>query len=121
MFVIGSLIVIFLVGESKALTSESPPASEVYHDEDVSVSKSLWGLSGHEEKKREMKREKCFEGKVEIYGDGKDGKGKMWEMETKMKGKLGDGEENLSLPELNKRAEDFIARVNRQRRLEANY
>ncbi|RVW52535.1 hypothetical protein CK203_068824 [Vitis vinifera] len=82
-FVIGSLIIIFLVGDSKALTSESSPASEVYYDEYVSVSRNLWSLSGHEEK-GEMKGEKFFEEKVE-------------------------------------RADDFIARINRQRRLEAKH
>ncbi|CBI15697.3 unnamed protein product, partial [Vitis vinifera] len=63
-FVIGSLIIIFLVGDSKALTSESSPASEVYYDEYVSVSRNLWSLSGHEEK-GEMKGEKFFEEKRE--------------------------------------------------------
>ncbi|RVX17929.1 hypothetical protein CK203_004036 [Vitis vinifera] len=118
-FVIGSLIIIFLVGDSKALTSESSPASEVYYDEYVSVSRNLWSLSGHEEK-GEMKGEKFFEEKVERYKNGEGGKWKKWEMEKKPKVKLG-GEENLSLPELNKRADDFIARINRQRRLEAKH
>lgn len=115
MFVIGSLIIMFLVGESKALTSESaPPPSEVSNDEYVSVSRSLWGgVYGHEEKKRKIKREKCFGERVEIMYE---------EMEKKVaKGKVLDEEENLSLPELNKRADYFIARVTRQRRLEANY
>ncbi|KAJ9676589.1 hypothetical protein PVL29_021884 [Vitis rotundifolia] len=117
--IVGSLIIIFLVGDSKALTSESPPASEVYYDEYVSVSRNLWSLSGNEEK-GEMKGEKFLEEKVERYKNGEGGKWKKWEMEKKPKVKPG-GEENLSLPELNKRADDFIARVNRQRRLEAKY
>lgn len=120
MFVIGSLIIIFLVGESKALTSESPPASEVYYDKYARASRGLWRSSGHGEKK-EMKGEKCFEGKVGRFVDGEDGKLGKWQMKKKPNAKSGGNQKDLSLPELNKRADEFIARINRQRRLEASY
>ncbi|WCJ36294.1 hypothetical protein M5689_017500 [Euphorbia peplus] len=118
-FIVGNLIIILLLGKSKFFVSNSlPPISDVYYNEFINRTR------GHQMEKKEGKAEQA------IREDG------MKSCEVKMEVKVWDegnvvelvkerddlhGEDEINLPteELNKRADDFIARVNRQRRHEA--
>ncbi|KAK3183176.1 hypothetical protein Dsin_030462 [Dipteronia sinensis] len=113
LFIVGNLIVVVLVGESKFFAPKSSPASNVYYDEYISRSRrtTLQNSSIFEENKKERQVEKCFEENVKKICE--DGEEKI-ELE-----KEGDDEVSFSAEELSKRADDFIARVNRKRRLEA--
>lgn len=124
LFIVGNLIIIVLVGESKFFASNCPPVSDVYYDEYINRKRSLQTSSTVEEKK-ERKVQKTFKEKaIKISEDGgkieKKGWGKGHFQEEKEREDT-CGEDELSLPtdELNKRADDFIARVNEQMRLEA--
>ncbi|EEF51748.1 conserved hypothetical protein [Ricinus communis] len=125
-FIVGNLIIILLIGESKFFTSNSiPAATDAYYNEYVNRKRGLRNSSTLEEKKatntntsfKENASKSC-EGvkkiKVEVWDEGNS------EVAEKEREDL-DGEEEISLPaeELNKRADDFIARVNRQRMQEA--
>ncbi|KAJ9140139.1 hypothetical protein P3X46_030821 [Hevea brasiliensis] len=123
-FIIGNLIIILLIGESKFFASNSlPAASDVYYNEYINRKRGLQASSTLLEKKeregeilfKENASKTCEGGKIEV---------KVWdEGKLEVENERGDldGEDEPSLPaeELNKRADDFIARVNRQRRLEA--
>ncbi|XVF54722.1 hypothetical protein PTKIN_Ptkin05aG0203900 [Pterospermum kingtungense] len=93
LFFVGNLIVVVLIGESKFFASAS---GDVYYDEYVNQSRSLRKSSA-----MEVKKMKPFEEGV------------------KREVKKGKNEHVLPTEELKKRADDFIAKVNRQRRLEA--
>lgn len=105
LFIIGNLIVIFLVGESKFFTSDSSRANDFHHYE-------------HVEDKVGGKLEKTFEEKVESSISSY--KGGNWGEEIKGVEKRLEGERIiLAAEQLSKMADDFIARVKKQRRLEA--
>ncbi|GFZ17355.1 hypothetical protein Acr_26g0006250 [Actinidia rufa] len=106
-FIIGNLIVIFLVGESKIFSSCS--FSDVYYDEYVSRKRN----------KEEAKFGKSIEERVDSNVASKSEEDKEGLIEEKLD-EDEDGE-GFGLPaeEINKRADDFISRVTKQRRLES--
>ena len=120
LFFVGNLIVVVLIGESKFFASASSLSGDVYYDEYVDRSRSLRNSSILEVKKE--KKMKPFEKnakrtcQVSVTG-------RLLEESREVKKEKNDleGENGLILPteELKKRADDFIARINRQRRLEA--
>ncbi|KAG8638642.1 uncharacterized protein LOC110599813 [Manihot esculenta] len=123
-FVVGNLIIILLIGESKFFASNSlPAAADVYYDEYINRKRGLQASSSLMEKK-ERRGEILFKENASKTCGGRKFEVKVWD-ETKLEVENQredlNAEEELSLPaeELNKRADDFIARVNRQRRLEA--
>ncbi|KAG6747228.1 hypothetical protein POTOM_049617 [Populus tomentosa] len=124
-FIVGNLIIFVLVGESKYLTSNSPLATDVYYDEYIDQKKSLQTTSASVEEKKEVKMEEAFkeeQSKTCESGENIGGKGlSEGNLKAHKERKDLEGEEEFSLPteELKKRADDFIARVNRQRMLEA--
>ncbi|KAJ6869268.1 hypothetical protein NC651_034123 [Populus alba x Populus x berolinensis] len=124
-FIVGNLIIFVLVGESKYLTSNSPLATDVYYDEYIDQKKSLQTTSASVEEKKEVKMEESFkeeQSKTCESGEDIGGKGlSEGNLKAHKERKDLEGEEEFSLPteELKKRADDFIARVNRQRMLEA--
>ncbi|KAJ6339538.1 hypothetical protein OIU77_007485 [Salix suchowensis] len=107
-FIVGNLIIVVLVGESKYFTSSSPSATDVYYDEYIDQKKSLQASSAGVGEKKEVKTEESYKEKQSKT------------CESMKERKDLEGEE-FSLPteELKKRADDFIARVNRQRMHEA--
>ncbi|KAL3500990.1 hypothetical protein ACH5RR_035439 [Cinchona calisaya] len=146
LFVVGNVIVLFLVGESKLLGRGSSPATEIYN-EYVRRSQSLrpqrsWQVD--EYKKLEMQMDikrstRINEKSTSVHHNKDDEKKKEIEEQTShnnreavckvdsVEEKLhGEGEEEeeeekivvLARDELNRRVEEFIARVNKQRRLE---
>ncbi|RWR87012.1 DUF4408 domain-containing protein [Cinnamomum micranthum f. kanehirae] len=130
LFVLGNMIVIYLVGESKLVGSSSSdsPTSDAY-DEYVKHSRGLIKLSTKERK--EKSEVSLVEENVEVVTEtivedeekkGREEEKKGREDKNMKKGVVDlDREEEFGLPadELNKRVEDFIARVNEQRKLEA--
>ncbi|KAI3727069.1 hypothetical protein L1987_66878 [Smallanthus sonchifolius] len=103
LFIVGNLIVIFLVGESKFFASKSKALHADYSD--IFYDKYKSNISEPRAKK-ERGVATCS---LELHED--------LELED-----LGLGEEaSLPAEELNKLADDFIARVNRQRKLEAEF
>ncbi|PON45277.1 Transmembrane protein [Parasponia andersonii] len=149
LFIVFNVIVAFLVGESKLLSSQSSPTTDIYSDY-VERSRSLRGqrdfttTDPHEEKKEERKLEidvnkesenRVYEDKevVLIVAPNEERHDeKLLEEEEKFQEAENnddyddqqekDGEEEsegLPTDELNKRVEEFIARINKQRWLEA--
>jgi len=122
-FIVGNLIIFVLVGESKFFTTNSPPATDVYYDEYIDHKWSLQTASSVEQKKETNMGKSSKEKRSRTCENGKKNEGKgMAEANLKVHEERKDLQEDaLSLPteELNKRADDFIARVNRQRVLEA--
>ncbi|XP_010249448.1 PREDICTED: uncharacterized protein LOC104592000 [Nelumbo nucifera] len=113
LFIISNIIVAFLVGESKLTGScDSLPASDIY-DDYVKRNQSLRRSPTTEEKK--SCRFLTEETLKRVEEDGNE------EEEEEYRGEDLNGEEGYSLPaeEFKRRVEDFIARVNKQRRLEA--
>ncbi|KAI3759504.1 hypothetical protein L6452_07384 [Arctium lappa] len=132
LFVVGNLIVIFLVGESKVFASKSKANShasyiDICYDKykcktpnpQVLAKKGMAKAKGisisdpetyDEEKRLETK------GEEDILNRCRRG-----EVRTIEELKHEDSEVNLGAEELNKLADDFIARINRQRRLEAEF
>lgn len=104
LFIVCNLIVVFLIGESKL--SKSSLTHDIY-EEYMSRNTNLQRFSTSESKKGSV-FEKAF---TEGGGKGEEEKGTGREEE--------DGYEDLD--ELNRRVEEFIARVNKQRRLEQEY
>ncbi|KAF9668056.1 hypothetical protein SADUNF_Sadunf15G0087600 [Salix dunnii] len=123
-FIVGNLIIFVLVGESKYFTSNSPSATIGYYDEYIDQKKSLQASSANVEEKKEVKMEKSYKEKQSQTcesGENIGGKG-LSEGNLKVHKERKDLEgEEYSLPTeaLKKRADDFIARVNRQRMHEA--
>ncbi|KAJ8634158.1 hypothetical protein MRB53_027494 [Persea americana] len=123
LFVLGNMIVIYLVRESKLAGSSSSdsPTSDAY-DEYVKHSRGLIKLSTVERK--EKSEVSLIEENVEVITETivEDEEKKGREDKNMKKGVVDlDREEEFGLPadELNKRVENFIARVNEQRKLEA--
>lgn len=135
LFIVGNLIVIFLVGESKFITSKSKALHADYSDicydkykgkiTKPRVSSPIKAKKGRghatcplelydEEKIVDIRSDeemfKCCKGNVRMFE-----KLKLENLE------LGYDEESLPAEELNRLADDFIARVNRQRKLEAEF
>lgn len=160
-FIIFNVIVLFLMGESKLVSSNSSPSNEIY-DEYVERSQSLRGRSHSTfEERKERTVETNISDTHEGYNKGDQSlKGDSTLLEKKEERKLemnlvedkvnrietkeakkeevkevvevedddddvdgddGEAEEEAGLPveELNKKAEEFIARVNKQLWLEA--
>lgn len=110
LFILGNLIVVILIRESKFFASDTSSASKVYYDEYISKCKSTGvhqNFSTLEvEKIKEKKQEKyCSEETVKLENN-----------ETE---ELVDRHFAFPAEALNKRADDFIARVNKRIRLEA--
>ncbi|XP_071728418.1 uncharacterized protein [Rutidosis leptorrhynchoides] len=108
LFVVGNLIVIFLVGESKFFTSKSKALSAKYGDV---------CYDGY----------KCKIPKAQVLSPSNDGSKRDKGINKSQRGEImivkklnceNLEEVSLAAEELNKLADDFIARVNRQRRLE---
>ncbi|WOL12627.1 hypothetical protein Cni_G21394 [Canna indica] len=125
-FMVSNIIVVFLVGESRL--SKSAAQTDVY-DEYVTRSQSLQGASSVEVKENEEaifvepsleenkdKDEKPEEEEGQVTKEGEEDK----EKETEQ-GEVLQEEEDEGLPaeELNRRVEDFIAKFNMQRKIEA--
>lgn len=118
LFFVGNLIIIILIGESKFFASESSPASDVCYDD--YVSKSTRSV-------KNPSTDKCLTENVKKTGEdiGENVVMRKWvdEEEAEVGAENGNNEEDdeVGFPaeELSKRADDFIARVNWQRRLEA--
>ncbi|KAJ0051965.1 hypothetical protein Pint_01213 [Pistacia integerrima] len=113
LFIVGNLIVVILIRESKFFASDTSSASKVYYDEYINKCKSTGAHQNFStlgvEKIKEKKQEKyCSEENVVVENNERE------ELEGKV-----DRQSAFPAEELNKRAEDFIARVNRRRRLEA--
>lgn len=116
LFFLFNIIIIFLVGESKL--SKSSPAPDIYEEyvkrnerlirKDKEVKKEVLFIEEKKERDEEIEKEENKEENEEML---------VCDDEEDMDGE--DEDEGLPLEELNKRAEDFIARFNMQRRLEA--
>uniref|UniRef100_A0A2P2IJX2 Uncharacterized protein LOC8269195 n=1 Tax=Rhizophora mucronata TaxID=61149 RepID=A0A2P2IJX2_RHIMU len=117
LFILGNLIVIALIWESKFLASSYLPTCDENIGQKRSSSKiSSNNFEGKSGDKTENSKACDLDGRRKIEGKGRgEGNLKLEEKEDFHE------EDELGLPaeELNKRADDFIARVNRQRMLEA--
>ncbi|KAH7858700.1 hypothetical protein Vadar_026915 [Vaccinium darrowii] len=121
LFILGNAIVIFLVGESKYVSSRSSLVGATKEDQ---LETNVIGRSGNNIDdeymvEREFGEEKSSNGN---NGDGDDHKyGDCYEQDKEEEDEERAEEEESDLPtkELNKRVEDFIAKVKRQRWLEA--
>ncbi|KAM0934869.1 hypothetical protein DsansV1_C30g0215081 [Dioscorea sansibarensis] len=117
LFFLFNIIIIFLVGESKL--SKSSPAPDIY-EEYVKRNERLRKLDMEDKKEATMIEEKK-ERDEEIQKEEEKKENEemlVCDEEEDMEGEEED--EGMPLEELNRRAEDFIARVNMQRRLEAS-
>lgn len=149
MFIVFNVIVAFLVGESKLLGSESSPVPNDIYDEFVERSRRLRGVQHKyfndlgEEKKEDNNLEVLHVSKEIVYEDKEialehkedkhdhqkleeeeaetdDEEFKEAENNDEYEEKDGQEEsEGMPAEELNRRVEDFIARINKQRWLEA--
>lgn len=132
LFIIGNIIIFFLVVNSKIFSSDPSSTCVVYYDEYIQSSQTMKPqISTPEVKECITILEKCVGKNVDMmtWEEGVksvDLKGKGWvekATEASKEEENVDGGDEQSLihfcsDELNKRADDFIARVNRQRRLE---
>jgi hypothetical protein len=116
-FIIGNLIVAVLIGQSKIFSSKPSQASDVLYHEYINRSRSLQSSSTIDVKSR-GKTLICVEENVKrTEKDGEDTGAIRW---AEAKEDL-DGNNGFALPaeELFRRADDLIARVKRNRKLEA--
>ncbi|KAJ6713713.1 MYELIN TRANSCRIPTION FACTOR 1-LIKE [Salix viminalis] len=144
LFILVNAIVVFLVGESRLVGSQSSPVGEIY-DEYVERSRSLRGVSPHqdEEDKQETDQDRQTHIQVkevvvkeqgtkevtELTNEGGKHGHEEFEVEGDQHGEKEileeeeEEEEESGLPpeELNRRVEEFIARINKQRSLEAQF
>ncbi|KAB1217489.1 hypothetical protein CJ030_MR4G008747 [Morella rubra] len=117
-FIVGNLIVVVLIGESKILSSDPSPPIDVLYDEYINWGRSLQSSLTIFEVKRQGKAGNYAEENVKTSSED----GENFEAITSAEGnKDSDGNNDFALPaeELSKRADDLIARMNKQRRLEA--
>ncbi|GAV82251.1 DUF4408 domain-containing protein [Cephalotus follicularis] len=122
LFIVGNLIVVVLIGQSKFFATDISPVSDVYYDEYIVRCRSLRTCYSLEDKK-ERNVENGF---VKEICEDEDG---LFKKKGLLKGKIvgkrredmDSGVDQLTLPaeELSRRADNFIARVNRRRRIEA--
>lgn len=130
-FILGNLIVVALVGESKIFSPvSSPPNIHVEYEESIKRCQRFQSSSTHKEKEPEklntlveervlLKMSACGDGDQAIEGN--ICKEQSNEVVEEVKEDVDDEDKELSLPEdqqFNKRADDFIARVNERRRFE---
>ncbi|KAL6182652.1 hypothetical protein ACLB2K_044067 [Fragaria x ananassa] len=142
-FILGNLIVVALVGESKIFSTVSPaPNIHVEYEENIKRCQRFQPSSTYKEKEPEkvncdveervvlnnslvdervlLKMSSCGDGDQAIEGKGCKELRKGLVVDE-VKDDIDDEDEELSLPEeeqFNKRADDFIARVNERRRYE---
>ncbi|KAM0004563.1 hypothetical protein Hdeb2414_s0238g00844121 [Helianthus debilis subsp. tardiflorus] len=126
LFIVGNLIVIFLVGESKFFASESKALNANYSDICHDKYKYKCKITNPRVlPSTKAKRDDEEEEMMEVKSDEKMYKCCREEIRILEKLKHEDlelsEEDSLPAEELNKWADDFIARVNRQRKLEAEY
>ncbi|KAJ0578448.1 hypothetical protein HanIR_Chr05g0248051 [Helianthus annuus] len=162
LFIVGNLIVIFLLGESKFFSSKLDAYNDVGHSK--YECKCLDQLQAHPSQEHKGKKvskdtpkqkmqvkilesKSCEEGDndefFELHCDEETSESEVdqmaesfdrdmedmrcleWEVkvvdEERHEGIEGDGDVSLPAEELNKLVDDFIARINRQRRLEAEF
>ncbi|KAF7123729.1 hypothetical protein RHSIM_Rhsim12G0023500 [Rhododendron simsii] len=114
LFVVGNAIIVFLVGESKLSNPPPPPATEIYnegpHNEYVGKSQKNCEFSSQMEKKGEGKLGITFLTEESVKN-----------IEKQAEEREEEEEGGLETEELTKRIEDFIARVNRRRLVEARF
>ena len=141
LFILVNVIVVFLVGESRLVGSQSSPEGGIY-DDYVQRSRSLRGISTHQDKAEESKPEigqdqqtniqdkevvvKAEDDKVtELTNEGDNDVHEEAGVEDDQHEEkdIIEEEEESGLPpeELNRRVEEFIARVNKQRWLEGQF
>ncbi|GFS33937.1 hypothetical protein Acr_00g0031370 [Actinidia rufa] len=115
LFIVGNAIIAFLVGESKLACLRSSPATEICEE-----------ASTHTEDKEERLNTDFVEESANKIEDKYMAESVIGEVKARDNDGDGNGQENeeeeCGLPsteELNKRVEDFIAKVNRQRWIEA--
>ncbi|KAL5717472.1 hypothetical protein ACHQM5_010466 [Ranunculus cassubicifolius] len=117
LFILCNIIVVILIGESKLVGSNSSArATTDIYNEYVNRSETVRNARFLEEKKGNEMKVDAYEIEESVQRDDEmDEKTVEEEKESDVE------EEKLCLPteELNKRVEDFIARVNKQRMLEA--
>ncbi|KAJ1411859.1 hypothetical protein SESBI_20918 [Sesbania bispinosa] len=116
LFIIGNLIIFVLIVNSRILSSDSSSTSDVYYDEYIQSSQTKTKPLIPNPEVNTFENVEDGQNIVELKGKGWDKKGTAKEEEN-----LDGGDEQSLTPpsdELNKRADDFIARVNRQRRIE---
>ncbi|KAI8526817.1 hypothetical protein RHMOL_Rhmol12G0026300 [Rhododendron molle] len=113
LFIVGNAIIVFLVGESKLSNPPPSPATEIYNEGPYNeyVGKSICEFPSQMEKKGEGKLGTKFLTEVSAKNIEKQAEEREEEEE----------EGGLETEELTKRVEDFIARVNRQRLVEARF
>lgn len=116
MFIFGNLIVVALIGESKIFYSRRH--SENYHNEYISISQVFQNFYAPKENKIEHLEIYSVERKQSNNGEDVEEERKQW-IQEKLDVKK---ELEITLPneDFNKRADDFIARVNKLMRLEAS-
>ncbi|CAI9280568.1 unnamed protein product [Lactuca saligna] len=135
LFVVGNLIVIFLVGQSKFFSSNSKAShasySDICYDKYKCKTSKPRALSPPQAKKgrgfpkcssKSLDEEKWLETKHnEDIARCSRGDVRIVHEKQKQENLEKDQEVILPAEELNKLADDFIARINRQRRLEAEF
>ncbi|MFS7940192.1 hypothetical protein Hanom_Chr05g00461431 [Helianthus anomalus] len=162
LFIVGNLIVIFLLGESKFFSSKLDAYNDVGHSKyeckrldqlQVHPSQEHKGKKINKDTTKQKMQVKILESKTCEEGDNdeffelhcdeetcesevdqmaesfdhdmEDMRCLEWEVkvvdEERHEGIEGDGDVSLPAEELNKLVDDFIARINRQRRLEAEF
>lgn len=124
-FMVSNVIIVVLVGESRL--SKKPAERVELYDEYLMKSQRAQSLSMVEVKEKEAfadsdhKAEVLMEEKdeeISEVGEKEGGQGDMMEVEEE-EDEEAEGEGSLPAEELNRRVEDFIAKVNMQRKLEA--
>ncbi|KAI3717821.1 hypothetical protein L1987_69682 [Smallanthus sonchifolius] len=135
LFIVCNLIVIFLLGESKFFAYMSKAYNDVYHDKyECNRLDQIQVISQSQEQNETYEEffEVCDDEEtceshvdqiVESCGDDEEelSCSEQEVEEEKHEGSGGDGDVSLPAEELNKLVEDFIAKINRKRWLEAEF
>ncbi|KAF9688992.1 hypothetical protein SADUNF_Sadunf01G0045500 [Salix dunnii] len=141
LFILVNVIVVFLVGESRLVGSQRSPGGEIY-DEYLERSRSIRGVPTHQDEadkqetdqdqqtniqaKEAVVKEQDKKEVTELSNEGGKDVHEEVEVEDDPHGEKEileeeEGESGLPPEELNRRVEEFIARVNKQRWLEAQF